>query len=233
MKKAYFIAGTDTGVGKTLVAGALAAAYAAGGASVGVMKPCESGCDMEGGAAVPRDALFLKALSGCGDPLDAVCPYRLRAALAPGIAAEMEGVAIDPARIRELFETCRRRHDVVLAEGAGGLLVPITGSLLNIDLIKLLGAPLIVVGRLALGAINHLLLSLREAERAGVEIAGYILNQTGPEFGLAEQTNPEAIRRFTGAACLGIMPHVPPDRRESGDCLAGLAFRHLDSGLFS
>jgi len=76
---AYFIAGTDTGVGKTLVTAAIAAALSGSGRSVGVMKPCESGCAEVAGELEPRDAIFLRAMSGCGDPLDSVCPYRLRA----------------------------------------------------------------------------------------------------------------------------------------------------------
>ena len=82
--KAYFITGTDTGVGKTLVTGAIAAALAARGLSVGVMKPCESGCDEKDGELVPADAVFLRDMAGCDDGLDAVCPYRLRTAAGAG-----------------------------------------------------------------------------------------------------------------------------------------------------
>ena len=230
---AYFIAGTDTGVGKTLVTAAIAAALSGSGRSVGVMKPCESGCAEVAGELEPRDAIFLRAMSGCEDPLDSVCPYRLRAALAPGVAAPLEGRVIDPGRIQELFSDCRRRHDIVLAEGAGGLLVPVTGSLLTIDLVRLLAAPLIIVGRLSLGAINHMLLTLREAERAGVEIAGFILNQASPGYGLAEQTNPGVIGRFTALPLLGIMPYVPEHQRASRAALADIARQHLAAALFA
>lgn len=231
--KAYFITGTDTGVGKTLVTGALAAAFSRSGRSVGVMKPCESGCDELNGELVPKDALFLQKMAGCADPLEHICPYRLRAALAPGVAADMEAVAINPNRIQELFAACRAGHDVSLAEGAGGLLVPVAGQLLTLDLIKLLAAPLIVVGRLSLGAVNHLLLTLREAERAGVEIAGYILNQTSPEAGLAEKTNPGVISSLTTVPLLGIMPFVAEPQRSGRRALAELACRHLAGSLFA
>ena len=132
--------------------------------------------------------------------------------LAPGVAAQREGIVIDPARIEALFAAACRRHDIVLVEGAGGLLVPVTDRLLTIDLVKLLAMPLIIVGRLSLGAINHMLLTVREAQRAGVAVAGIILNQTAQEHGLAEQTNPEVICRFTDAPLLGIMPFVPESR---------------------
>jgi dethiobiotin synthetase len=230
--KAFFITGTDTGVGKTLVAGSLAAALCRGGRSVAVMKPCESGCAPGDGGLVPADALFLKRMAGSADPLDSICPYRLRAALAPGVAAEREQVAIDPDHICRLFASLCAGRDFAFAEGAGGLLVPLAGRLLCSDLAGMLGAPLIVVGRLHLGAINHMLLTLREAGRAGLEVAGFILNETEPERGLAEETNPAIIGRFTDVPLLGIMPHVPPRHRAQPGELAALARRHL-SGFFS
>jgi dethiobiotin synthetase len=229
--KAYFITGTDTGVGKTVVTGALAAALARTGLSVGVMKPCESGCAEKDGELVPADALFLRDMAGCDDGLDEVCPYRLRAPLAPGVAAKLEGVVIDPARIQDLFAAACRRHDSVLVEGAGGLLVPMTDVLLTIDLVRLLAIPLIIVARLSLGAINHTLLTVREAQRAGLFIAGIILNQTAQEYGLAEQTNPDVISRFAGVPILGIMPFVSESVRRDRAALAHLAESHLSIHL--
>ena len=231
--KAFFITGTDTGVGKTMIAGAIAAALVRKGLSVGVMKPCESGCAEKDGELVPADAVFLRAMAGCDDALDAVCPYRLRAHLSPGVAAKMEGIVIDPARIQKFFAAACRRHDIVLVEGAGGLLVPVTDRLLTIDLVKLLAIPLIIVGRLSLGAINHTLLTVREAQRAGVALAGIILNQTAQEYGLAEQTNPEVICRFTDAPLLGVIPFVPESARRDRNSLAGLAGKHLSLSLLS
>ena len=230
--KAYFITGTDTGVGKTMVTGAIAAALAARGLSVGVLKPCESGCDEKDGGLVPADAVFLRYMAGCGDGLDDICPYRLRTPLAPGVAAQREGIIIDPARIKAFFAASCRRHDIVLVEGAGGLLVPVTDRLLTIDMVKQLAIPLIIVGRLSLGAVNHMLLTVREAQRAGVEVAGIILNHTAQEHGLAEQTNPEVICRFTDAPLLGVMPFVPASDRGDRQALAELACRHLCMSLF-
>ena len=229
--KAYFITGTDTGAGKTLVTGALAAALAARGLSVGVMKPCESGCSEKDSALVPEDALFLRDMAGCDDSLDAICPYRLRTALAPGVAAQREGIVIDPARIEALCAAACRKHDSVLVEGAGGLLVPVTERLLTIDLVRLLALPLIIVGRLSLGTINHTLLTVREAQRAGLVIAGIILNQTSQVHGLAEQTNPEVLCRFTNAPLLGIMPFVPESDRRDRSALALLAESQLTMSL--
>jgi dethiobiotin synthetase len=231
--KAYFITGTDTGVGKTVVTGAIAAALSARRLSVGVLKPCESGCEEKDGALVPADAVFLRAMAGCDDALDAVCPYRLRTALAPGVAAQSEGIVIDPKLIEAFFTATCRRHDIVLVEGAGGLLVPVTDRLLTIDLVKQLAIPLIIVGRLSLGAINHMLLTVREAQRAGAAVAGIILNHTAQEHGLAEQTNPAVICSFTDVPLLGIMPFVPASDRWDRMALADLAVRHLSMSLFA
>jgi dethiobiotin synthetase len=134
--------------------------------------------------------------------------------------------------VKAFFAASCRRHDIVLVEGAGGLLVPVTNRLLTLDLVKQLAIPLIIVGRLSLGAVNHMLLTVREAQRAGVKVAGIILNHTAQEHGLAEQTNPEVIGRFTDAPLLGAMPFVPASDRGDRQALAGLACRHLSLSLF-
>jgi len=121
----------------------------------------------------------------------------------------------------------------VLVEGAGGLLAPVTDRLLTIDLVSLLDLPLIIVGRLSLGAINHMLLTVREAQRAGVAVAGIILNQTTQQHGLAEQTNPDIICRFAETPLLGVMPFVPARKRRSRTALAVLADTHLRMSLFA
>ena len=111
--------------------------------------------------------------------------------------------------------------------------MPVTERLLTIDLVKQLAIPLIIVGRLSLGAINHMLLTVREAQRAGVAVAGMILNQTAQEQGLAEQTDPEVLCRFTDAPLLGAMPFVPAADRGNRKALADLAERHLLLSLFA
>jgi dethiobiotin synthetase len=149
------------------------------------------------------------------------------------VAAQREGIVIDPARIKACFASACRRHDIVLVEGAGGLLAPVTDRLLTIDLVHLLNLPLIIVGRLSLGAINHMLLTVREAQRAGVAVAGIILNQTTQQHGLAEQTNPDIICRFAKTPLLGVMPFVPARLRRSRTALAALADKHLRMSLFA
>ena len=124
-----FVTGTDTGVGKTFIACALAHAFRAAGRRVGVVKPIETGVD-----DAPDDALRLRAAANDPSPLDDVCPYRLRAPLAPSVAAAREGITIDLGRVMELIERRARATDHLIVEGAGGLLVPITGTTTYLDL---------------------------------------------------------------------------------------------------
>jgi len=117
---ALLVTGTDTGVGKTFVACALATALRQRGRRVAVMKPVETGVEGE-----PADALALRAAAADPAPLGDICPYRLRAPLAPAVAARLEGVTIDVARLVALVARRRQDADVLLVEGAGGLLVPL------------------------------------------------------------------------------------------------------------
>ncbi|MBI2917844.1 MAG: dethiobiotin synthase [Chloroflexi bacterium] len=204
-----FVTGTDTSVGKSLVAGGLAAVLKGWGIDVGVMKPAETGCRTEKGRRVPEDALFLKEMAGSDDPLEMVNPYALEQPLAPAVAAEMEGVEIRLEVIESAYRQLARRHDLVLVEGAGGLLVPLTGTCFMADLAKLLGLPLLVVSRALLGTINHSLLTVAHARQAGLPVLGLVMNHTTPEGGVAEATNAAALRRWAGAPLLGVIPYLP------------------------
>lgn len=207
--KNYFITGTDTGVGKTLVGGGIAGILRQAGKNVGVYKPFESGC----GSGDPADAVFLKEMSGCPESLDRICPCRMKAPLAPGIAAEIEGVVPDMDRVQLLFRHMRETYQPVLVEGAGGIMVPVTGRLLTSDLIKMLGLPVIIVSRLSLGTINHTLLTVAYARSRGIEIAGIVLNQVSREVGPAARTNPDVIRKFSKVPVLGQVPFIPGEKR--------------------
>src|SRR6185503_12356190 len=125
MGSGIFITGTDTGVGKTFFAATLAAYLRDAGYRVGVMKPAETGCEESDGALIPADALLLKDASGCTEPIERICPYRLAEPLAPSIAAERAGVKIDIDHLMAVYGGIKAGHDVTLVEGAGGLLVPL------------------------------------------------------------------------------------------------------------
>lgn len=205
MTQGIFVTGTDTGVGKTVVTAALAAALRQRGYRVGVMKPAESGCPEQDGRLMPQDALFLRAAAGCDAPLDVINPYTLVAPLAPALAAELEGVTIALEHIQACYAHLADSHDIVLVEGAGGLLVPLTAEATMLDLAVALGLPILVVARNVLGVINHTALTVAVA-RQRTRVLGMILNHPQPESAL--DSNAQSLRRWAGAPLLGEMPYA-------------------------
>jgi dethiobiotin synthetase len=180
-----FVVGTDTGVGKTFVASRIAAALARTGLKVGVYKPAASGCRRIGRLLVSDDALALWEAAGRPGPLRAVCPQRFAAPLAPHLAAKEERKEIDERLLRRGIDYWRRRSDVVVVEGAGGLMSPIGERDYVADLASEFGFPLIVVAPNRIGAINSTLLTLIAAASRPrpLAIAGIVLNDVlPPEF---------------------------------------------------
>lgn len=170
-----FVTGTDTGVGKTRVACALAHALAARGARVRARKPVESGVDARNG---PADAQALREAAGAHEPVDAVCALTLRAALSPERAAALEGRAL---ALDDVIDAARRgvgAEDFALVEGAGGLYSPIADGALNADLADALGLPVLVVAADRLGTINHCLLTLEALQRRGRDVVALVLSRT-------------------------------------------------------
>jgi dethiobiotin synthetase len=199
---ALFVTGTDTGVGKTFVACAIAMALRARGQRVGVIKPVETGVEH-----IPEDASRLRAAAGDASPLDDVCPYRFRAPLAPDVAARLEDVRIDLDRIVALIERRRASVDVLLVEGAGGLLVPIVGRETWLDLAVRLALPVLIVAANRLGTINHCALTARVAQAAGADVRGFVLSEPVPHSDPSTATNAAAIADLTGLRVLGTIPH--------------------------
>lgn len=181
-----FICGTSTEVGKTYVAALLARRLAAEGRRVGVYKPVASGCRREGDRVVADDAVALWEAAGRPGPsaasLDEVCPQRFLAPVSPHLAAAAEGKRVDASLLVAGLDAWRQRSDVLIVEGAGGLLTPLSDELYNVDLAARFGLPLIVVCDNRLGAINDTLQTLTTARSLapGLPIAGFVLNQTRP-----------------------------------------------------
>jgi dethiobiotin synthetase len=172
-----FVTGTDTGVGKTFVACALAAALRAAGRDVGVMKPVASGCARAGdGRTICRDAELLVEAAGSRDAMDLVTPVAFEPPLAPAAAARALGLAVDRAKIIAAYRELAARHEILLVEGIGGLLVPLDGRYTVRDLAAEMEARLIVVARNALGTINHTALTVEAARAGSLELAGVVLN---------------------------------------------------------
>ena len=208
MDNGIFITGTDTGVGKTFFACALAALLKSYGYNVGVMKPAETGCVEKDGQLFAEDAWHLKSASGCAEPIEIICPYRLPEPLAPSIAAERADVKIDIDHLLAVYSEISSRHDITLVEGAGGLMVPLVPSFTFADFARVAKLPIIVVAANKLGVINHLLLTLEHASCKGLMTLGYVLNQVEGPPSLAADTNREVLANLTAAPCLAEFPFV-------------------------
>ena len=211
-----FVTGTDTGVGKTVVACALAAWCRAQGLKVGVMKPIATGGRRarDGGRArwVSEDALALATAAGVSDSWSLVNPVCFKEPLAPTTAAARTRATISIPRILQAFRKLAACHDVIIVEGVGGLLVPLTSHATVADLARQLGLPLVIVARPGLGTINHTLLTVQAARAARLRVAGIIVNHAqslprDPMSRLAWCTNPEALRRFCDASIAGVLPY--------------------------
>jgi dethiobiotin synthetase len=181
--RGLFITGTGTEVGKTFVAAAIVRALAASGRRVGAYKPAASGCRLVEGRLESDDALALWEAAGRPGELEQVCPQRFAAPLAPHLAARAEGREIDAALLRSGLDVWTASSEIVVVEGAGGLLSPVTDEEYVADLALDFGFPLVVVTANVLGTIHQTLATLVVAEtfREGLEVAGVVLNRPTPE----------------------------------------------------
>ncbi len=207
MGKGIFITGTDTGIGKTTVAGALAAALSRRGLKVGVMKPAETGCPEENGRRIPPDALFLRTMAGAADELDLVCPYPLALPLAPSSAAKAEGKKIEPRKIEECYRRLSAKYELVLVEGAGGLMVPYGDKFLSTNLIKRLNLPILLVIGSRLGAINSALTAYEAARSLGIKTIGAVLNDLATNEKVLA-SNRESLHQFLPVPLFGEIPFM-------------------------
>lgn len=200
----FFITGTDTGVGKTHVTALLLAELRRRGLPAAGFKPVACG---PGGRA---DARRYWELMRREVPLATLNPVYLRHPLAPHVAARLERRWIDHRVIARAYAALTAGHSPLLVEGAGGLLVPINRDYFIADLARDLRLPVIIVARLGLGTINHTLLTVRQAQAAGLRVAGLILNNTTGRRGLAERTNLREVPRLCGVPLLGVVPYGKP-----------------------
>lgn len=207
MDKGYFITGTDTGVGKTIVAGGLAALHRNSGLNIGVMKPIATGCRHIDNNLISDDAIFLKHMSGVEDEYDIINPISLEQPLAPTVAARLSNVKIDLEKVHIAYDTLCERHDIVIVEGIGGLLVPIDEYYFVVDLANEMELPLIIVCRSTLGTINHTLLTVSYAREHGLNIKGIIINSSAETSDdIVVKTNIDELKRLTGLPLLGVIP---------------------------
>jgi dethiobiotin synthetase len=193
------ITGTDTGIGKTVISCALAARARQLGVSVAAMKPVESGIEARPlpGTATISDAERVQAASGSGDALSLIRPYVLTEPLAPAVAAQRAGVVLDLAVLDAARAQLERGRERLLVEGAGGLLVPLTWDLSFAGLFARWQCDLVLVAGNRLGVLNHVLLTVQAAERAGLPIAAIVLSSlTEQGTSVADATNFEALQQL-------------------------------------
>ena len=205
----FFITGTDTGIGKTVVTACLATLFKSQGMDVGIMKPIETGVDPACSSSANSDAKFLMESSSSTDAEDEVCPYRLKTPASPYQSAQIEGTQIQPSTILEKFKVLQSRHNMMLVEGIGGLLVPITHRYSVADLALEIGLPLIIVSRLRVGTLNHTLLTINAAKQHRLKIKGIILNRhAAGALNDIEIKQGELIEEFSNIPILGTCPHL-------------------------
>ena len=231
MGNGLFIAGTDTGVGKTFIAGGLASFFHQRGVRVGVMKPVESGCERFADGLRPQDGVFLQKMSSSAEDLEKIVLYRLEHPLTPSVAADLEDVVIDLKAIQDVYQQREVHYDLMLVEGVGGLLAPLYKDSTSVDLIRLLDIPLIVVARNALGTINHTLLTVEYARQSRLTVLGVILNCCSPDPDVSVETNHQVIRELSKVPFLGEVPFFSYSAETDRVALAALIEKHVDSNL--
>ncbi len=210
MRRSLFIAGSGAEAAAATVACALGFAFRARGLRVGVMKPVETGCSVQGGTVEPASARALALAAACDDPIDLICPYRYRSELAAPMAAEADGAAPpDLERIAECFRTISFDRDIVVVDGSGGLAVPIADDINNADVAAALGLETVIVAANHPSCLNSSLLSVKYAQSRRLKLAGYIVADTEAGTAADERTE-KVLARLTNVRCLGRMRYREP-----------------------
>jgi dethiobiotin synthetase len=205
--RGVFITGTDTGVGKTVVACALVRGLRAQGLQVAVMKPVASGSHMTPAGLRDADAVALAASAGYDGPYEELNPYCFEPPISPHIAAKEAGIEIDTSKIRHIYDALAARADWVVVEGAGGWFAPLNERQTMADIAWGLTVPALMVVGLKLGCLNHAHLTRVGMEAHGVTFAGWVANCVDPDFARPAE-NLAALERLLGAAPLACVPYL-------------------------
>jgi len=222
MRRDFFVTGTDTGVGKTLVSVALLRALRRRQLVVAGMKPVASGSTPGADGLRNEDALALLAESSRAWPYEIVNPYAFEPAIAPELAAREAGTEIDPDILRRAFGRLQADTDVVIVEGAGGFLVPLGPGLSFADIPSILGLDVILVVGLRLGCVNHALLTAEAVSTRGLTLAGWVGSLIDPRFDRLDD-NLDSLRQGLGIPCFGVIGHLDPvDAGQAADALTQL-----------
>ncbi|MCQ4574057.1 MAG: dethiobiotin synthase [Candidatus Brocadiales bacterium] len=207
--KGIFVTGTDTGVGKTLVAAGIACLLHGSGLKVGVMKPVATGGSRKSDMLVSDDAIMMKEAAHSRDEYSLINPICLPSMMAPVVASRVDRLQVDWKTIWSAFKTLSKKYNHLVVEGIGGLLVPITDDLYVADMARKMKLPLIIVSRPTLGTINHTLLTIEVARSRGLKIKGVIFNNTKIGGGtLLEETNKIEIEKLSGVPVIASIPYI-------------------------
>lgn len=206
MNQGFFVTGTDTEVGKTVISVGLINQLQQHGLRVVAMKPVASGCEMTTQGLRNEDALALQAAADIKVTYEQMNPYAFAPAIAPHIAAQQAETEIDLQRLADVYQQLQHQADATVVEGAGGWLVPLNDNQTIADLAVQIKLPVVLVVAIKLGCINHALLSAQSIRSSGLELAGWVAN----DF-LGDSQNEaiiDAINSRIGAPCLGVVPRL-------------------------
>jgi dethiobiotin synthetase len=212
--RGVFVTGTDTEVGKSVLAASICAALTAKGERVAAFKPAVTGLDEDPGE-FGLDHELLASAASAGQAPDEVAPYRFGPPVSPHLAAELARVTIEPAEL----VAAARAHELLVCEGVGGLLVPITPGYLVRDLAVELGLPVVIAARPGLGTINHTLLTVEAARAAGLRVAGVVMTPWPGQPTPMERSNRVTIERLGSVAVSGLPRTTPAALAEAGASL--------------
>ena len=204
-KSSYFVTGTDTGVGKTLVSAALLHALAKTGLRVTGMKPIAAGAELIDGELWNEDVAMLAVASNTNLPRELTTPYLLSEPAAPHIAAQLEHVSLDIQRLLDCYQQIVQQSDCVIVEGVGGFCVPINDDVDTADLAVKLGLDVVMVVGLRLGCINHALLTAEAIKARGLNLVGWVANQIDVNMS-NQQANLQALEQRLSAPLIGVVP---------------------------
>jgi dethiobiotin synthetase len=213
-----FVTGTDTGVGKSVLAAAMCAALAGRGGRVAAFKPAVTGLD-EDPNEWGHDHELLASIANAGQSPEDVAPYRFGPAVSPHYAAELTGTRIKPAELVAAAREAGGTADALVVEGVGGLMVPLTTGYLVRDLAVDLGLPVVIAARTGLGTINHTLLTVEAARAAGLRVAGVVLTPWPDEPDPIERSNRETIERLGDSPTLVLTATRPAEVGSAGKAL--------------
>ena len=205
--KAYFITGTDTGVGKTVITAGLAGSMRKLGVDVGVMKPIATGIPQKTGFKSLDVGIIVEA-SRTKDSEDLINPTFLPIPASPYDATKFLSLPVDMSLILTTFTKLLSFHDVLLVEGIGGIMTPITKDFFVADMIKAMGIETIIVTRATLGTLNHTMMTYGVCKDYGIKVKGLIINNSDEKGSAAEKNSPVTLHEITGLDILGVVPFI-------------------------